>query len=280
MCDGSALPRTLADNLIVPFLVTHQAPHNHLRINIPKIALAFALLFLLNPNQLLSDELGKAGQAQPGMGTKIGNPNGPSARSLYVKILLNIAPARTGEITLPEEELRGILNILVGVSRQPYVSRFSVVAFSTGQQRVLYREAHGHENDFSTLRQAIQTLHPGTIDISQIADPQSSNRFLIDFMSDELGPGPERPDAIVVISPKVVSAGKFSLKGLSVPSDRVPVFFLNYTPDRLEFPWTEAIGSVMKACHAVVYTISGPRDLDLALERMSSALASGGSTSN
>src|SRR5260370_13311909 len=80
--------------------------------------------------------------------------NGPPPPPLHVKILLNLSPAKPQESILKPQEAAVLLSILRGITRQPGVSRFSVVAFNLRAQKIIYSEASADKIDFAALSKA------------------------------------------------------------------------------------------------------------------------------
>jgi hypothetical protein len=49
------------------------------------------------------------------------------------------------------------------------------------------------------MRKAIKALHPGTVDVRQLADRESGRDFLGTLLVAECGPQQPNPDALIVI---------------------------------------------------------------------------------
>ena len=126
-----------------------------------------------------------------------------SSRPLYTKVLVNFAPPDASETVLSRESIRQITSILNAIAREPRFGRFSVVAFSVEQQRVLYRQKPSSRIDFPALGRFVKSSRSGTVDIRQLEDPESSAKFLAGLLTRELGDDEPAPDAIVIVSPKV-----------------------------------------------------------------------------
>ena len=195
---------------------------------------------------------------------------------LYAKVLVNFSPGMGAEPVLDDRNVRAILSILRGVAREPRFGRFSVVGFSMDEQRVFYRQNPAPHIDFPAIGTAASGLHPGTVDVRQIADPDSATDFLGKLLVGEFQPQDPFPDAVVVISPKVMLDGKVPTRLLaSNGHPRCPIFYLNYNSDPRGNPWRGALGSALKVYRALEYSITRPRDLGSALHDMVSKLNSG-----
>jgi hypothetical protein len=195
-------------------------------------------------------------------------------RPLYVKVLVNFSPSRRDMLT--PQDVRAIAGILRGVALAPPFGRFSVVAFSMDEQRVVYRQPGAPTIDFPALGRAVHKLHSGTVDLRQMEDPKRSTRFLTSLLSAELADRGAAPDAVIVISPNVPLDDDISRDKLrSSVHVECPVFYLNYNPHPWSNPWRGGIGNALKAYHSLEYTISAPGDLGSALKRMMARLEEG-----
>jgi hypothetical protein len=195
-------------------------------------------------------------------------------RSMLVKLLVNFSPAGVDDTILDAEDVRVIAAILRAVSREERFGRFSVVAFSSDQARVLHRQPAASKIDFRSIGRAVRRLPSGVVSIRQMQDPRSTTRFLERLLAEELGPGEEAPDAVVVISPKLSLEERLSERELA-ERGRVscPVFLLSYNPQPIADPWRGVLArAVKKAYKGIEYTITSPRDLGTALLRIRSEL--------
>jgi hypothetical protein len=196
------------------------------------------------------------------------------SRSMYAKVLVNFAPAGVDSTILDSEDVRVIAAILRSVSHEPRFGRFSVVAFSSDQERVLHRQGIASKIDFGALGRALRGLPSGVVSLRQMQDPRSTTRFLENLLAEELRPAEEPPDAVVVISPKLSLDEKLADRELA-ERGRVPcpVFLLSYNPQPIEDPWEGALArAVKKAYRGFEYTITSPHDLGKALLRVRSEL--------
>jgi hypothetical protein len=110
-------------------------------------------------------------------------------------------------------------------------------------------------------------------------DPGSTTRFLEQLLGEELGAGEQRPDAVVLISPKLSLEEKLSKDELVEETNLTcPLFLLSYNPQPIADPWQGVLAdAIKKAYKGLEYTISGPHDLGKALLRLNSELPGGGS---
>ena len=196
------------------------------------------------------------------------------AQPLQVKILLNLSPAKPQEIVVRPDDAAVLLSILRSITGQPRIVLSTVVAFNLRAQKIVYRQEHADQIDFAALEEAALSRTSGTIDLSDLRDPQRETHFATRFLTDELGAQSDSPDAIVIIGSKVSLDRKVPLDSLKAKgSVMCPVLYLNYNSNPHE-PWSDTIGSALKAYKgATSYNIVFPRDVGLAIRELLSRIA-------
>jgi hypothetical protein len=195
-----------------------------------------------------------------------------AAQSLHVKILLNLSPATPQESILRPEDAAVLFDMLRCITGQPGIVVSTVVAFNLREQKIVYRQEDSGRIDFAALERSTHSRTSGTIDISLLRDPQSETHFVTRLLTDELGAQADSHDAIIIVGAKVSlqrSIPRNSLKAKG--SVECPVFYFNYTSKPNE-PWSDTIGSALKAYKAAAYTIEVPRDLVLAITELLSRI--------
>jgi hypothetical protein len=199
-------------------------------------------------------------------------PNGK-----YVKLLVNFSPAGLKSTIMDGEDVRAVIAILRAVSHEPDFGRFSLVAFSSDQERVLHRQPIAPKIDFRTLGRVVRRLRTGVVSIRQMRDPRSTTHFLEKLLAEELYPGQQPPAAVVVISPKVSLDERLSERDLAARGRlRCPVFLLTYNPEPAADPWQGVLARAVKnAYQGLAYTVASPRDLGKAILRLRSELPNG-----
>ncbi len=199
---------------------------------------------------------------------------------LHVRVLVNFAPGDPNGSALTSRDVRALTAILRAVAREPRFGRFSVVAFSSSQQRVFHTQDAASEIDFPALGEAVEELQTGTISFAQLRDPNSATRFLGAVLRNNLT-GQPPVDAVVIVSPQVMLDDKPSKELFaSVTPESPPVFYLNYNPDPISNPWRDTIAGVLKIVRGLQYSITRPRDLGSALRDMQSRLLRSDASSN
>jgi hypothetical protein len=195
---------------------------------------------------------------------------GPATPPLHVKILLNLSPASPQESILKPQDAAVLLSILRGITREPGVSRFSVVAFNLRAQKIIYREESADKIDFGALSKAAQLPTAGTVNYRLLRDSQSETHFVTTLLTDHLGTRTAPSDAVIIVGRKGTLEKKVSLDQLKTGGRApYPIFYLNYNPNPFDQPFADAIGSALKAYKgALAYNIELPRDLGVALRDM------------
>jgi hypothetical protein len=178
-----------------------------------------------------------------------------------VKILLNYAPQNPRSSVMRPVDTSALVSILRNISRDPRVSRFSLVAFCMQEQKILYRQENAERIDFPALGEALAKIQLGRVDLARLADKKSDVRFLTDLIRNELGPA-ERPDAFIFAGPKIMLEHNIETEALrEIGSLDAPVFYMNYNLFPHVTPWRDTIGNAVKYFKGLEYTISRPRDL-------------------
>ena len=199
---------------------------------------------------------------------------------LHVRVLVNFAPGDPKSSALTSRDVRALTAILRAIAREPRFGRFSLVAFSSTQERVFHTQDAAAEIDFPALGNAVKELQIGTVSYTQLRDPNSATRFLAALLRNNLT-GQPPVDAVVIVSPQVMLDDKPSKELFaSVTPESPPVFYLNYNPDPVSNPWRDTIAGVLQIFRGLHYSITRPRDLGSALRDMQTRLLRPDASSN
>ena len=197
-----------------------------------------------------------------------------ATRPLHVKILLNLSPVKPQETILRPGDAAVLLSMLRSITREPGLSRFTLVAFNLREQKIVHRQDNAEKIDFGQLGQAVQSRTAGALNYHLLQDRRSETHFLTKLLTDQLGAEAASPDAIIILGPKVTLEKKVPLEPLKEGGAApCPIFYLNYNPNPFDEPWPDTIGSALKAYkRAVAYNILLPRDLGVAIGDMLSRI--------
>jgi hypothetical protein len=189
-----------------------------------------------------------------------------------VKVLVNFAPQNQRSAVLQPTDTSALTAILRNISREPRIGKFSVVAFNLQEHRIVYRQDNADKIDFPALGEAVQSISPGTVDLSRLGQKNGETEFLKRLLHEELGSG-DGPDAVVFAGPKALLEENVSPESLKeIGGVSYPVFYMNYNLYPQQVPWNDAIGKAVKFLKGYEYTISKPRDLWFAVTEMVSRI--------
>jgi hypothetical protein len=182
---------------------------------------------------------------------------------LNVKVMVNFAPQNVQSATLQPLDVNALVSILRSISREPRITKFSIVAFNMQEQKVIYRQENTARIDFPALGEALSSLNLGTVDFKRLSQKHGDTAFLANLITDEMKK--DQPDAVIFASPKVMLDSNIPPDSLKELGDvDIPVFYMNYNLNPQANPWRDAIGNAVKHLKGFEYTISRPRDLGFA----------------
>ena len=194
-------------------------------------------------------------------------------QGLNVKVLVNFAPPRANASVLQPLDRNALLSILRSITRDPRVGRFSIVAFNLQEQRVIFRQEDTSRIDYAGLKEALETLNLGTVDVERLSQKNGETMFLADLVQQETA-GNDAPDALVFAGPKAILDENVSGDDLrKVGTVKYPLFYMNYNLHPELVPWRDAIGNIVRFFRGTEYTITRPRDMWLAVEKMISRIS-------
>ncbi|MEO8025652.1 MAG: acetyltransferase, partial [Bryobacteraceae bacterium] len=101
---------------------------------------------------------------------------------LSVKVLLNYAPQSPNLAAMRPIDTSALVSILRGIYRDPRIAKFSLVAFSMHEQKVLYRQISADRIDFPALGEALQAAKPGTVDARKLNQKHGDTEFLTELI--------------------------------------------------------------------------------------------------
>jgi len=181
---------------------------------------------------------------------------------LNVKVMVNFAPQDANGSALQPLDTRALLSMLRSIAREPHIHKFSVVAYSMQQQKVIYRQDDAPQIDFPALGQAVKSLRLGTVDLKHLVQKHSDTDFLTQLVTNEMKDPKDSLDAVIFAGPKVMLDDGLSADTLKQFSDlKFPIFYMNYNANPQANPWRDAIGNAVRVLKGAEYTISRPRDL-------------------
>jgi hypothetical protein len=186
----------------------------------------------------------------------------PKEGPLNVKVIVNFAPQDSMSASLQPIDTNALVSIIRSISREPRITKFSIVAFNMQEQRVIYRQEGASQIDFPAMGEALHSLNLGTVDLKRLSQKHGDAEFLTNFITQEIKDDKTTPDAVIIAGPKVMIDSGIQQESLKQIGDlKFPVFYMNYNLNPTANPWRDAIGTAVKAMKGSEYTISRPRDL-------------------
>ncbi len=192
---------------------------------------------------------------------------GEPANLLHISLLLNVAPLDRTRFKLSSYELNSLVGMLRSLHREPTIGRFSLAAFSGVDRQVVYAASERSRLDFAALGAALEDRDAGVVAVEDLADPEGEPRFLADFLNRALGPEASRPDAVVVLGPKVGREAAIPAEMLTI-SDPPPLFRIVFDRNPHSYPWPGALETALKPYGLAVSGVTRPQDYGRVLESL------------
>jgi len=210
-----------------------------------------------------------------------------SGRLLHVKLMVSFSPVDLAKVKLSEYDLRAVISMLRVLAREPQIGEFSVVAYNAHEERVIYETRRATRIDFQELGEAVEGSLSGMVDIEQLQDEDSSEKFIKSLFEQHLtrlgiadSGDVEPPDLGVFLGPKVVFENPAS-SALLAESARlqVPIFYFIYNRNPRSYPWRDAVSAGLKNFDIEELDITGAKDfgrgMQLWVERLARIRQSG-----
>ena len=179
---------------------------------------------------------------------------------LPVTIFVNVGSQRRGAAALLQSEKHALVSILRAISREPRISRFSVIAFNLDQSKVVFQQTNVRHIDFASLNNAISSFGMGTVAIDQLAATDAQSHFLAHVARDI--PTRSRSESIIFLSPRIAydhGLNDSVLEKLGHPA--CPVVYLSYDLMTGVERGHDLIGSAVKRWKGSEFYIAKPADL-------------------
>ena len=200
-----------------------------------------------------------------------------SGRLLHLRILASFSPVDPAKVGLNEYDSRAVVSMLRAISREPAIGTFSLVAFNAHAEKTLYEAENEPRIDFPALGDAVSETPSGVVDIEQLQDKKSGERYLQHLFEQYMTRGEDEPDAIVFVGPKVTFERNPSAHLLhSSEQTAVPVFSFIYNRNPRSYPWRDALSTALRPFSPVEYDITSPKGFGMALKEMTARLVRAG----
>lgn len=189
---------------------------------------------------------------------------------LHVKLLVSFSPVDPAKVSLSEYDQRSVVSMLRALSREPDIGEFSVVAYNAHAEQVIYETERASSIDFPALGAAVGGSHSGVVDIKQLRDKKSGEKFLAELFDEHLEASEsEDVDAVVFLGPKVTFERNPSYPLMtSARSVRAPIFYFIYNRSPRSYPWRDAVSSGLRALNPTEYDVTTAKEFGSSLRRM------------
>ena len=186
-----------------------------------------------------------------------------SERALRLKVFLNLDTGSRRRATVRPWRIAPMVTVLRNLFRQPEFARFSLIAYSQEDQKVLHRQGYGEGFDFQALGLALRKLAPATVNFGDLRRHSETN-FVEQLLTEELG-SDDLADAVVFIGYEHWEGKKISNERVEkIRRTQAPVFYFNFA----RHGWTTTLGGAVKAWGGSQFHVSRPRDLLKAVEKV------------
>jgi hypothetical protein len=188
-----------------------------------------------------------------------------AAGGLHVALLVNLAPLDRNRFKLDSHEIESLVTMLRTLHREPSLGLFSLTAFNAYDRRLVYSVERQPRLDFAALGEAIDSMPTGVVDVDALADEEGDQHFLSSLLNSAFDAARERPDAIVIMGPKVDRDSAISAELLQITARPEVIFQFSYNRNPHSYPWPGAIESALRPYGLVHANVARPQDFSRAL---------------
>jgi hypothetical protein len=203
-----------------------------------------------------------------------------AGKLLHVKLMVSFSPVDLTKVKLSEYDMRAVVSMLRVLAREPQIGEFSVVAFNAHEERVIYESSRTTRIDFKELGEAVNSSVSGMVNIEQLQDEESGEKFVKTMFEQHLTRAgiaqqdAEPPDAVIFLGPKVVFEKPASAALLAESARlQVPVFHIIYNRNPRSYPWKDVVSAGLKNFDIREFDITGARDFGHAMQELVEILA-------
>ncbi len=185
----------------------------------------------------------------------------------HLKLIINFTPTNLAMAGLSAYDLKSVVSMARAIAREPEFGLFSVVAYQSQRELIFFEQNRATQIDFPALGEALADVRGGTVDIETLQDKESSRRFLLELLEQNLIHGESDPDAIIFLGPKLVfdrSAKTAVISPVEITSS--PIFYLIYNRNPRVYPWRDAISSGLSNQVIDEFNIAEAKDFGEALQ--------------
>lgn len=165
---------------------------------------------------------------------------------LHVRIIVNFSSRNPLTAKAGNADLQGLVGILRKIARDPRIGQYSALVSFIPAQQVVYREEDPAGIDLPAIGNAVKLFNFATVDLKQLAVKNGETEFLerlaIEGLKNEKN---HHADALICVGPKYYIHKNVSRKSVERLGIDLPVFYLNYKPNRFSNSWRDAWSDIM-----------------------------------
>ena len=188
-----------------------------------------------------------------------------SPGGLHVALLVNLAPLDRSRFKLNAHEIESLVTMLRTLHREPSLGLFSLTAFHAYNRQAVYAVERQPRLDFAALGRAIESMPSGVVDVDALADEDGDEHFLLSLLNSTFDAARERPDAVVIMGPKIDRDAAISPELLDIAAQPGPIFQFSFNRNPRSYPWPGAIESALRPYGLVHANVARPPDFSRAL---------------
>ena len=188
-----------------------------------------------------------------------------SPGGLHIALLVNLAPLDRGRFKLNAHEIESLVTMLRTLHREPSLGLFSLTAFHAYSRQAVYAVERQPGLDFAALGKAIESMSPGMVDLDALADEDGDEHFLSSLLNSTLDASRERPDAVVIMGPKIDRDAAISPELLNIAAQPGAIFQFSFDRNPRSYPWPGAIEAALRPYGLVHANVARPQDFSRAL---------------
>lgn len=184
---------------------------------------------------------------------------------LHIALLVNLAPLDRDRFKLTAHEIESLVTMLRTLHREPSLGLFSLTAFHAYNRQLVYTVERQPRLDFAAFGRAIESMPSGVVDVDALADEDGDEHFLASLLNSAFDAAGERPDAVVIMGPKIDRDAAISPELLNIAARPGAVFQFSFNRNPRSYPWPGAIEAALRPHGLVHSNVTRPQDFSRAL---------------
>lgn len=186
---------------------------------------------------------------------------------LHAKLIVSFTPMDVAKVKLSDYDMRSVVSMLRAINRQPQIGTFSLVAYQAHQETVLFEQTEATRIDYPALGEAIDSHVGGTVNLEQLQDKRSGEKFLEQLLTEHLPLDGAGADIVIFAGPKVIferQPGDLIKKDPQRPQPPMHYFIYNRNPR--SYPWKDALSDGLGDFSVTTREITSASDFGRAMQ--------------